>query len=310
MRSNKKNEIIKIALEVGFDDIKFAEIKPWDQEFKLFEDWLNKKYHADMHYLERNRHLRNDPTEIFPSAKTILVTATNYYTSYHHSEKDGYGKMSRYAWGEDYHKVIKKMLKRLLQGIKMIDPQSESRYFVDSGPVLEKQWAVRSGMGWQGKNGLIIHPQLGTWFFLGVILTSLDIPPDNPYDKNLCKECTKCIDSCPTKAIITPNVIDANKCIAYHTIESSSENEIPEEIKANMNSWLYGCDICQNICPWNFKVKPTSKTEFYPDSVPIEFNLDDVLDMNEDEFNTKFSSSPIKRLGLKGLQRNALALKK
>jgi epoxyqueuosine reductase len=310
MISGIKNEIMNAAAEVGFDDIKFARIRPWDKEFDHFEDWLKKKYHADMDYLERNKHLRYDPNGILPLAKTMIVTATNYYTPYHHSEKDGYGKISRYAWGADYHKVIKKKLKGLVNSIKVLDPKSENRYFVDSGPVLEKQWAVRSGMGWQGKNGLIIHPKLGTWFFLGVVITSLEIPPDLPFTKDLCKDCTKCMDSCPTKAIVTPKVINANKCIAYHTIESASENEIPEDILDNMCSWLYGCDLCQNVCPWNSKVKPTAIKDFYPDSNPIELLLDEVLSMNEDGFNTKFAKIPVKRIGLKGLQRNALALKK
>jgi epoxyqueuosine reductase len=310
MEIDMKDIIITKAKDIGFADIKFTKITPLDQEFSSFENWLSEKRHANMLYLERNKQLRNDPKQILPSAKTMIVTATNYYSPYHHSEKASYGKISRYAWGADYHKVIKKMLKKLVNAIKEIEPEAESRYFVDSGPVLEKQWAVRSGMGWQGKNGLIIHPQLGTWFFLGVILSSLEIPPDTSFTKDLCKECTICIDSCPTKAIISPKVIDANKCIAYHTIESASENEIPEEISENLNSWLYGCDICQNVCPWNSKAKPSNINEFYPDSNSIEFLLDGVLSMNEDEFNTKFANSPVKRIGLKKLQRNALALKK
>ena len=305
-----KDKIINKALEIGFADIRFVQIRPWEDELDFFENWLAKKHHADMHYLERNIQLRNNPKEILPSAKTMIVTATNYYTPNQHSEKEGLGKISRYCWGEDYHKVLKRMLKKLVKSIYEFDLNSKNRFFVDSGPILEKQWAIRSGIGWQGKNSLIIHPELGTWFFLGVVLTSIDIEADMPFTKDLCKDCTKCIDSCPTNAIISPRIIDANKCIAYHTIETKAETNIPDKVRSNMNSWLFGCDTCQDVCPWNTNVEHTKIEEFYLISNPIEWNLNDIIDMEEIEFSNKFHNSSIKRTGLKALHRNACALRK
>ena len=310
MKADVKDILIKKAHEIGFCDIRFARIEKLSNEFRNFEEWLSENRNADMHYLNRYKDLRNDPANILPSAKTMIVTATNYYIPYRHTGRESYGKISRYSWGNDYHKVIKKMLKKTVNLIKETVPDSESRSFVDSGPVLEKQWAVRSGMGWQGKNGLIIHPDFGTWIFLGVILTSIDIKPDKPFTKDLCKDCTKCLEACPTKAIIAPKVIDARKCIAYHTIETKPEYQIPDEISENLNSWLFGCDICQDVCPWNKKAKETNIKEFYPDKNSIEWNLDDIINMNEEDFSGAFSKNPVKRAGLKGLKRNALAIKK
>lgn len=309
MNNNAKELIIAKGHDIGFSELKFARIEKWDDEFLRFEDWLGNNNHAEMQYLERHKDLRKDPRKILNSAKTIIVTATNYYTSGKHSGKQGFGKISRYCWGRDYHNVIKKMLKGLSKEIITLFPDTENRYFVDSGPVLEKQWAVRAGMGWQGKNGLIMHPKYGTWIFLGVILTNLEIEPDKPYIKDLCKDCTKCIDACPTKAIIKPKVIDANKCIAYHTIETKSQETIPEKIRENLNSWLFGCDICQEVCPWNKKATETYIKEFYPNNKPIEWGIDDIINMNEECFDQVFSRSPVKRLGFNGLRRNALALK-
>lgn len=309
MSKNIKEYIKVSANELGFSDIGFAAITNWDNEFEYFEQWLDEKRHAQMLFMERNKHLREYPKKILDTAKTVIVTATNYFTPFYHIEKKGYGKISRYAWGEDYHNIIKKMQKKLIARIQQIAPNSENKYFVDSSPVLEKQWAIRSGIGYQGKNGLIIHPKYGTWIFLGVILTSLDITPSKPFTKDLCKKCTKCIDNCPTSAIVRPKVIDANKCIAYHTCETKPDEGLPYYIRKNLNGWIYGCDDCQNVCPWNKNAIPTTNKAFYPKKEKISIEIQKVFDMTDDEFKTEFHKNPIQRIKLKGLQRNAREIK-
>jgi len=249
---NLKENIKKIASEQGFLELKVAKAIPFEDEFKYFNDWLQNGFHADMHYMQNNSEKRQNITNVLENAKSVIVLSHPYFEidqNYKPKKIKLEGKIARFAQGADYHKTIKKKLKTITRYISESYPDSLNKYYVDTGPILEKQWAVRSGIGWQGKNGIIINKKYGSYFFIGIIVTTLEIPPDIP-EKDHCGTCSLCLEACPTQAIIQPKIIDANKCISYWTIEAKSQN-IPEEISKNLNGWAYGCDICQEICPWN-----------------------------------------------------------
>jgi epoxyqueuosine reductase len=278
------------------------------EEFVYYEKWIEHNFNSSMNYLGKNADKRKSVRNILNSAKTVIATAFNYYTNSENiPENSNFGKISRYSQVKDYHVVIKNNLKLLSDKIIQLKPDTENLIYVDTGPVLEKQWAVRAGIGWQGKNGLIITKEFGSYIFLGIIITSLEIEPDKPA-KEHCGNCKKCIDACPTKAIIKPKVIDANKCIAYWTIETKPETDFPDFIKQNNPGWVYGCDICQEVCPWNSKVKETSITEFNTHKLPAFINCKEIEKMTKEEFNQIFGNSPVKRLGLDGIKRNCLML--
>lgn len=252
-------------------------------------DWAN-------NYLEQ----RADVRLLFENTKSVIVLIHNYKTILH--SENNY-KISKYAWGDDYHNVLKSKLKKLCNSIKTQYPDFEYRHFTDTAPILERQWAVKAGLGWQGKNGLFISRKLGSFNFISVILCNLEVDNQKQITDH-CGKCTKCIDACPTNAIVQPFVIDANKCIAYWTIETRNDEKFPKEIKENLKGWAFGCDICQDVCPWNnHRVAQTSELRFYPRE-KTNINPEEVKNLNEEEFVIKFNNSPIRRAKLVGLTRN------
>jgi len=252
---NFKKILLELALNLGFLDMRVAKARPFDEEFKNFSNWLENGYHADMQYMERNQEKRQDIRNVMENANSVIVLSHSYFNdddSYTPKRLKYDGKIARFAMGADYHKVVLKKLKELARLILEQYPDSTNKCYVDTGPILEKQWAVRSGIGWQGKNSLIINRKYGSNFFIGIIITTLELEPDQPI-KDYCGTCTKCLDDCPTKAIVKPKVVDGNKCISFWTIETKTAT-IPEETRKNISGWAYGCDICQDVCPWNKKV--------------------------------------------------------
>ena len=301
------NEIvIQKAKQVGFDLVGFAKAEILEKESKQLRAWLNKKYHAGMNYMERNFGRRKDVKQILPDAKSVISLGLNYYKADRYSNNPAKGKVSRYAWGNDYHMIIWAMLDELEEELKKVDPVFNSISYVDTGPVMDKAWAVRTGIGWLGKHTNVINREIGSWFFIANMITKFDFNYSEAIP-DFCGSCTACIDACPTDAIVQEYVLDSNKCISYLTIEN--KGEISQDFNSKFDNWLFGCDICQDVCPWNqkFPVESLIK-DFQPQNK--EFHLDGVVEMNEDEFREKFKNSPVKRAKLNGLKRNAVFLKK
>ncbi|MBE0572802.1 MAG: tRNA epoxyqueuosine(34) reductase QueG [Ignavibacteriaceae bacterium] len=300
------NEIvIQKAKAVGFDLVGFAKAETLYKESEHLQQWLDKNFQAGMDYMERNIEKRKDVKQFFPEAKFVISLGLNYYTPDSYSSDDAKGKISRYAWGKDYHLIIWSMLNELELELKKVDPAFKSISYVDTGPVMDKAWAVRAGLGWLGKHTNVINREIGSWFFIANTITNYDFNYSDPIP-DFCGTCTACIDACPTNAIVQEYVVDANKCISYLTIENKSE--ISSEFKGKFDNWLFGCDICQDVCPWNqkFPVETLIK-DFHPQNK--ELTLNEVIEMNEEEFKEKFKISPIKRAKLNGLKRNALHIK-
>lgn len=296
------NEIvISKAKSIGFDLVGFAKAVELTEEIEKLNLWLEKKYQAGMNYMERNLHKRKNPKEILSNAKSIISLALIYNTPFYHSDKQDFGKISRYAWGKDYHLIIWQKLDQLENELKAIDSDFKSISYVDTGPVMDKVWAVKAGLGWMGKHTNVINREIGSWFFIANIICNYDFK----YSEQIldyCGDCTACIEACPTNAIVKPYVVDSNKCISYQTIEN--KNEIPEELKGKFENWLFGCDICQEVCPWNKKFSiTTSLTDFYPKHKEISYS--EIMQMREETFNKEFAESPVKRTKLSGLKRNA-----
>jgi len=307
-----KDKIIKRALTEGFQDIKFARYQLLSEEINRYKEWIQKNNHATMQWMERNLDKREDVALILNSVKSVIVLSYNYYTGniYPQNFNSDQGIISRYAWGSDYHEILEAKLKTISGYINELSPNSISKYYIDTGPTLDKQWAVKSGLGWQGKNSLVISPKYGSYFFIALIFSNLEFDPDNQI-KDYCGTCTKCIDHCPTNAIVDSKIIDSNKCISYWTIEAKPDIDIPEHIAENSNNRIYGCDICQEVCPWN-KHKPviTDELQFISRFENGAISKSKIDQMEQDEFSAIFRKSPIKRLKLKGLKRNSRFLLK
>ena len=301
------NEIVvQKAKAVGFDLVGFAKADILEQESEHLRQWLDKNFQAGMDYMERNFEKRKDVNQILSNAKSVISLGLNYYTPHSYSDENTKGKVSRYAWGKDYHLIIWAMLDELEEELKKVDPKFESISYIDTGPVMDKAWVVRAGLGWLGKHANVINREVGSWFFIANIITNYEFNYSEPIP-DYCGTCTACIDACPTNAIVQEYIVNANKCISYLTIEN--KGQIAEEFKGKFDDWLFGCDICQDVCPWNqkFPVETHIKT-FHPQNK--ELDLDEVLEMSEEEFKEKFKMSPIKRAKLTGIKRNALHLKK
>ena len=287
----------------GFDLVGFAESKELDIEIERLSEWLDHGYQAGMTYMQRNLDKKKDVKKFLSTAKSVISLGINYYSPDKYSEQDNRGKVSRYAWGKDYHLVIWEKLDKIIGELKHKEPSFEAASYVDTGPVMDKAWAVRSGIGWLGKHTNVINKKIGSWFFIANIITNWEFEYSNPIE-DFCGSCTACIDACPTNAIIKEYVVDSNKCISYLTIEN--KQNIPEEFKSQIENWVFGCDICQDVCPWNIKYsKVTPTKEFHPQKGNRELNMDDVLNLTKTEFDKRFSVSPIKRAKLSGLKRNA-----
>jgi epoxyqueuosine reductase len=301
MKSNNYKQLIKDkATELGFFYCGFSKADFLEEEAPRLENWLNLNYQGKMSYMANYFDKRLDPRLLVDDAKTVVSLLLNYYPEKkQHSESP---KISKYAYGEDYHTVIKDKLKELFQFLKENIGDVNGRAFVDSAPVMDKVWAKKSGLGWIGKNSNLIHPKEGSFFFIAELIIDLEIEPDGPM-KDYCGTCTKCIDACPTEAIVQPYVVDGSKCISYLTIELKDEI-LPSEFKGKMDNWMFGCDICQDVCPWNRFSKITQEPRFKPNSLLLELNSTEWKELNEEVFNQMFKLSAVKRTKFNGLKRN------
>ncbi len=282
------------------------------EEAVQLEKWLNKGYHGEMGYMTHHFDLRVDPTKLVPGARSVISLIYNYFPAEYNNPDDvtpqlDHFKISRYAQGEDYHKVVRRKLKGLVQDLKQIIGDFHARVFVDSAPVMERDWAKRSGLGWIGKNTLLISPKKGSYFFLAEIILDVEFEYDRPI-RDHCGTCTRCIDACPTDAISPLGyVLDGSKCISYLTIELKSQ--IPEEFKGKMEGWIFGCDICQEVCPWNRFSTPHTEPAFIASPEAGNLNANQWQDITEEIFDQYFSKTPLKRAGFKKLK-NSMAIQK
>ena len=291
------------AIAQGFDLVGVAPAQA-PQHWSFYAQWLSLGYAGEMHYLGRNLERRADPCAIVPDAKSILCLGVNYLPKEEDPPTDEpCGTISKYARGDDYHDLIKSRLFELLETIKTFDASADGRVYVDTGPVLERDFAVRAGLGWFGKHTCLIHKRKGSWFFLAEIILNIALDPDEP-QLDHCGTCTRCIDACPTDAIVEPYVVDSQRCISYLTIEL--RDAIPRALRSAMGQWVYGCDICQDVCPWNQKqAQPTDEPAFQA-RTGFDFpKLVDLLEMDQEAFSKTFKGSPIKRTKRRGLLRNA-----
>ncbi len=296
------------ARELGIDKIGFAPADALTAEGPRFFEWLERGHHGEMAWMEREPEKRTDPRLIFPEAKSVISVAINYYTPHEHSSEGEAGKISRYAWGDDYHDLVKEKLRDLLDWIMVEYPAAAGKVCVDTVPIMEKAWAVQAGLGWIGKHSNVITKEYGSWVFLGEVLLNLELDYDAPVADH-CGSCTACIEACPTDAISEPFVVDSNKCISYATIELRDE-ELPENISQGLNGWIYGCDICQDVCPWNRFEQPTQESRFEPRHAETSLDLGVVESFTPETYAERFRKSAMKRTKLAGLKRNARTLKK
>ena len=296
------------AVEIGFEKAGIVRAEALGEESGRLREWLGRGFHGEMAWTAREPEKRSDPRLLFPAAKSIIVVTLNYYTDHKHSADASLGKISRYAWGDDYHDVMREKLDELFAWLKTEAPGVEGKICVDTSPFMDKAWAVRAGLGWLGKHTNLITTEIGSWVFIGSLLVDIELDHDSEVVEDHCGACTACLDACPTDAITQPYVVDSTKCISYATIELRSD-ELPSEIASNLNGWLYGCDICQDVCPWNRFETQTSETRFEPRNAETSLDLDGVTGMDHGEYVERFRQSAIKRTKYTGLKRNAAALR-
>jgi epoxyqueuosine reductase len=293
------------AARLGFSFCGISKAEFLENEAPRLENWLNQNMYGQMGYMANHFDMRLDPTLLVPGAKSVVSLMLNYYPQ--EAQTEGLPKISKYAYGEDYHKVIKRKLKKFINTLKEQIGDVNGRAFVDSAPVLDRAWAKSSGLGWVGKNSNLINKGSGSFFFLAELIIDLDLEYDGPV-KDYCGSCTRCLDACPTGAIVEPYVVDGSRCISYYTIEL--REAIPESEKGKFNDWAFGCDICQDVCPWNRFSKPTAVAEFTPNKEGLDLTMQDWEDMTEEVFERVFTKSALKRAGYKGVKRNISFLKK
>ena len=297
----KHTTLIKTeAQRLGFLSCGISKAEFLDQEAPRLENWLNKNMHGEMHYMENHFDKRLDPTKLVEGSKSVVSLLLNYYPS--EFQKDDLApKISKYAYGKDYHFVIKDKLKDLLNFIYEEIGEVDGRAFVDSAPVLDKTWATRSGLGWMGKNGNLLTQQVGSFYFIAELIIDLELDYDSPVTDH-CGSCTACLDACPTNAIVEPYIVDGSKCISYFTIEL--QDNIPTEFKGQFDNWMFGCDICQDVCPWNRFSKSHSEPLFDPHPDLLSMSKKDWEEITKDVFNNVFKNSAVKRTKFSGLTRN------
>ncbi|MGB1017525.1 MAG: tRNA epoxyqueuosine(34) reductase QueG [Chitinophagales bacterium] len=286
------------AKELGFEDIGISKAEFLEKEAPRLENWLNQNYHGEMAYMANHFDKRLDPTKLVEGSKSVISFSYNYFTEQKQAA-DSY-KISKYAYGRDYHKVIKKKLIKLLAFIQTEIGEVSGRAFVDSAPVMERAWAKKSGIAWQGKNTLMLTKGKGSFHFLAELIIDLELEPDNAV-KDYCGSCTKCIDACPTNAI-TPYQVDGSKCISYLTIEL--KDQIPNEFNGKFEDWMFGCDICQDVCPINARAKQHKEQDFLPKKETLSMTKTDWQEITEDVFNNLFNGTPVRRTKYAGLKRN------
>ncbi|MCZ6632350.1 MAG: tRNA epoxyqueuosine(34) reductase QueG [bacterium] len=297
-------QIKKIAFQLGFDPVGIAPAQR-PAHWNFYQDWIQRGFAGKMAYLGRNLDRREDPEAVLPGAKSLLCVGMNYLSKEGPEEASvlPQGQIARYAGGEDYHDVMKARLFELLEAIQGLAPEAEGRVYVDTGPILERDFAAQAGLGWFGKNTCLIHKRKGSWFFLGEILLTLELDFDTP-QMDHCGTCTRCLDACPTDAFEAPYVLDSRRCISYLTIEL--KGAIPRSLRAGLEDWVFGCDICQEVCPWNQKHARATEEEAYQTREGLaKPDLAWLLEMDQATFSRTFKGSPIKRTKRRGLLRNA-----
>ena len=306
--SEKYASLIKSkAKDLGFDFCGIAKAEFLEEEAPRLEEWLNRNYQGEMGYLANHFDKRLDPRKLVDGAKTVISLAYNYFPEQTLANGPSDIKLAKYAYGKDYHFVIKDKLKTFLASLHEEIGEINGRVFVDSAPIMERQWAQKSGIGWIGKNSLLLNKKQGSFFFLAELIIDLEVLPDSPIVKDYCGTCTACVDACPTDAIVEAGVVDGSKCISYLTIEL--KENIPGEFKGKMENWAFGCDICQDVCPWNRFSKPHKEPDFLAHPDLVEFTNRDWEEMTEETFGKVFQKSALKRTKFKGLRRNLAFIK-
>ncbi|MGB4843269.1 MAG: tRNA epoxyqueuosine(34) reductase QueG [Ferruginibacter sp.] len=295
------NLIKSFAASLGFNYCGIAKAEVLDDDARRLENWLSKGMHGGMQYMENHFDLRIDPSRLVPGAKSVITLLLNYYPE--DQQVEAAPKISKYAFGKDYHEVIRAKLKLFLQQIKEQVGEVHGRGFVDSAPVLERAWAQKAGIGWIGKNGNLINKQSGSFFFIATMIVDLELMYNDAFVKDYCGTCTKCIDNCPTDAILPDKVIDGSKCISYFTIELK-DALIPDAMKGKFDNWMFGCDICQDVCPWNRFSRPNNEIQFTPVPEILNLSNNDWDEITEESFKTIFKNSPLKRSKFEGIKRN------
>ena len=295
------NYIKKTANMLGFDHCGIAKVQRLDDDAARLEKWLHKGMNGTMQYMENYFDMRIDPSLLVPGAKSVITLLKNYYPSQKQTTESP--KISKYAFGKDYHEVIRGKLNELILLIKETIGEIHGRGFVDSAPVLERTWAQKSGLGWVGKNGNLINKESGSFYFIATLITDLELEYDDPFAKDYCGTCTRCIDACPTDAILPDKIVDGSKCISYFTIELK-EMLIPNEMQGKFDGWMFGCDTCQDVCPWNRFSKPNNETNFTPIPEILNLSSNEWMNMSEENFKKIFRDSPLRRTKFSGIQRN------
>ena len=302
MDTQDRSILIKsIASSLGFDYCGIAKAIKLDDDARRLEKWLSKGMNGQMQYMEKYFDLRIDPAKLLPGANSVITLLLNYFPDAEQNSNSP--KLSRYAYGKDYHEVIREKLNQFILRIKETVGDINARGFVDSAPVLERSWAMRSGLGWIGKNGNLINKGAGSYFFIATLVTDLVVDYDDPFARDYCGTCTKCIDACPTEAILPGKTIDGSKCISYFTIELKEEM-IPDQYQGKFQNWMFGCDICQDVCPWNRFSKPAAEAAFTPVPEILNLSTKEWENITEETFKNIFKESPLKRAKFKGIQRN------
>jgi epoxyqueuosine reductase len=307
MTVSENTALVKsLAFQYGFSYCGIAKAVKLEDDARRLENWLNKGMHGAMKYMENHFDLRVDPTKLVPGAMSVVTLLYNYYPP-EITQRSSF-KISRYAYGKDYHEVIRPKLRQMLTDLEARIGKIEGRGFVDSAPVLERSWALRSGLGWIGKNGNIINKHSGSYFFIATLITDLELESDDPYSKDYCGSCTRCIDACPTNAIKPGKTIDGSSCISYFTIELK-DALLPDSMKGRFDNWAFGCDVCQEVCPWNRFSTPNAHPELEPDHEILDLTDEEWTSMTEEQFKIIFRNSPIRRTGFNGLMRNLQFIK-
>ncbi len=289
------------ARKLGFEYCGIAKAEFLDEDARRLERWLHQGMHGSMQYMENYFDLRTDPAKLVPGAQSVITLLLNYFPK--EQQNPEAPKVSKYAYGRDYHKVIRKKLKHFLQTLRENIGEIQGRGFVDSAPVLERSWAQKSGLGWVGKNGNLITRQAGSYFFIATLITDLELVYDDPFAKDYCGSCRRCIEACPTGAIGEDKTINGSQCISYYTIELKAQL-IPEDKKGQFQNWMFGCDVCQEVCPWNRFAKPTREEAFTPYPEILNFSTSDWEALTEESFNEIFQGSPVRRSKYQGIRRN------
>ena len=289
------------AQQFGFDFCGIAKAQKLDEDAVRLEDWLNKGLHGKMKYMENYFEMRVDPSKLVPGAKSVIALLKNYYPN--ESQSSNAPRISKYAFGKDYHEVLRSRLTGFLEFLKSNIGDFNGCGFVDSAPVLERSWAVKSGLGWIGKNGNLLNPKIGSFYFIATLITDLVLDYDEPFINDFCGRCTRCIDACPTDAILPGKVVDGSRCISYFTIELK-EMLLPGDLKGKFDNWMFGCDTCQDVCPWNSFSTPHNEPQFKAMPEVLNLSTSEWLEMTEENFKKIFRDSPLRRAKYQGIRRN------